>query len=132
MVQKLNSTIIPDIPYMSPTRPTAKTFMKIYDTNYGPDTFGRIRMGLITEMFLTFDGFMKPDVGDHLRISCMFKGVVREVYTVVIIDMADCVDEPSTVLIRVEEKSVVDISGSTINSAQEIHPLNVLPGMLLH
>ena len=53
--------------------------MKIYDTNYGPDTFGRIRMGLITEMFLTFEGYLKPEVGDHLRISCLFNGVVQEV-----------------------------------------------------
>lgn len=74
--------------------------MKIYDTNYGPDTFGRIRMGLINEMFLTFDGYTKPDVGDHLRISCLFKGVVRDVYTVIISQVSDCVDEPETVLIR--------------------------------
>lgn len=87
---------------MSPTRPTAKNFMKIYDTNYGPDTFGRIRMRLITEMFLTFDGFIKPDVGDHLRISCMFKGG-REAYTVVIAQVCDCVDEPETVLLRIEK-----------------------------
>jgi hypothetical protein len=78
--------------------------MKIYDTNYGPDTFGRVRMGLITEMFLTFDGFMKPEIGDHLRISCVFKGVVRDVYTVVITQVCDCVEEPETVLIRVEKK----------------------------
>jgi hypothetical protein len=74
--------------------------MKIYDTNYGPDTFGRIRMGLIKEMFLTFDGYTKPDVGDHLRISCLFKGVVRDVYTVIISQVSDCVDESDTVLIR--------------------------------
>lgn len=75
--------------------------MKIYDTNYGPDTFGRIRTGLITEMFLTFDGFMRPDVGDQLRINCMFKGVVRDVYTVLIAQVCDCIDEPETVLISV-------------------------------
>lgn len=75
--------------------------MKIYDTNYGPDTFGRIRMGLITEMFLTFDGYLKPEIGDHLRISCLFKGVVRDVYTVVIAKVLDCVDEPDTVLIQI-------------------------------
>ncbi|WP_343464644.1 hypothetical protein [Pantoea sp.] len=78
--------------------------MKIYDTNYGPDTFGRIRMGLITEMFLTFDGYLKPEVGDHLRISCLFKGVVRDVYTVVIAQISDCVDEADTVLIRITPK----------------------------
>lgn len=88
---------------MSPIRPTAQTFMKIYDTNYGPDTFGRIRMGLITEMFLTFDGFMKPGIGDHLRISCMFKGVVRDVYTVEISQVSECIDEPETVLIQVKK-----------------------------
>lgn len=76
--------------------------MKIYDTNYGPDTFGRIRMGLITEMFLTFEGYLKPEVGDHLRVSCLFKGVVRDVYTVVIAKVLDCVDEPETVLIQIE------------------------------
>lgn len=75
--------------------------MKIYDTNYGPDTFGRIRMGLITEMFLTFDGYLKPEVGDHLRIGCLFKGIVQDSYTVKIIDIAECVDEQHTVLIRV-------------------------------
>lgn len=77
--------------------------MKIYDTNYGPDTFGRIRMGLITEMFLTYEGYLKPDVGDRLRISCLFKGVVQEFYTVVIAQLSDCVDEGNTVLIRIKK-----------------------------
>jgi hypothetical protein len=77
--------------------------MKIYDTNYGPDTFGRIRMGLITEMFLTFEGYLKPEVGDHLRISCLFKGVVQDVYTVEISEVCDCENEPQTVLIRIKE-----------------------------
>lgn len=76
--------------------------MKIYDTSYGPDTFGRIRMGLITEMFLTFDGFIRPEIGDHLRISCLFQGVVRDVYTVKITQVSDCVDEPETVLIQIQ------------------------------
>lgn len=84
--------------------------MKIYDTNYGPDTFGRIRMGLITEMFLTFEGYLKPEIGDHLRISCLFKGVVRDVYTVVIAKVLDCVDEPETVLVQIEFQSRVDDS----------------------
>lgn len=75
--------------------------MKIYDTNYGPDTFGRIRMGLIKEMFLTFEGYMKPDVGDELRISCLFKGVIRDVYTVIISQVSECIDEPETVLIQI-------------------------------
>ncbi|WP_210452335.1 hypothetical protein [Pantoea ananatis] len=79
--------------------------MKIYDTNYGPDTFGRIRMGLITEMFLTFEGYLKPEVGDHLRISCLFKDIVRDVYTVVITKIFDCMDETETVLIQVEVPS---------------------------
>lgn len=82
--------------------------MKIYDTNYGPDTFGRIRMGLITEMFLTFDGYLKPEVGDHLRISCLFRGVVRDVYTVVIAKVSDCIDEPETVLIQIKSQQKVD------------------------
>lgn len=60
-------------------------------------------MGLITEMFLSFDGFIKPDVGDHLRISCMFKGVVRDVYIVEIAQVCDCYDEPQNVLIRIEK-----------------------------
>jgi len=77
--------------------------MKIYDTNYGPDTFGRIRMGLITEMFLTFEGYLKPEVGDHLRISCLFKGVVQDVYTVEISEVCDCENESQTVLIRIKE-----------------------------
>lgn len=77
--------------------------MKIYDTNYGPDTFGRIRMGLITEMFLTFEGYLKPEIGDHLRISCLFRGVVQDVYTVEISDVLDCNDEPLTVLIRINK-----------------------------
>lgn len=86
--------------------------MKIYETNYGPDTFGRIRVGLITEMFLTFVGFIKPDVGDHLRISCIFKGIVRDVYTVEIAQVCDCVDEPHTVLIRIEQsKSLIELEG---------------------
>lgn len=77
--------------------------MKIYDTNYGPDTFGRIRMGLITEMFLTFEGYLKPEVGDHLRISCLFKDVVQDVYKVEITQVSECVDEPATVLIQVKK-----------------------------
>lgn len=79
--------------------------MKIYDTNYGPDTFGHIRMGLITEMFLTFKGYLKPEVGDHLRISCLFKDIVRDVYTVAITKISDCMDEPEMVLIQVEAPS---------------------------
>lgn len=79
--------------------------MKVYDTIYPPDTFGRIRMGLITEMFLTFDGFMKPNIGDHLRISCMYKGVVRDVYIVVIQQVSESVADPDTVLIRVSNDS---------------------------
>lgn len=81
--------------------------MKIYDTNYGPDTSGRIRMGLITEMFLTFEGYLKPEVGDHLRISCLFKGVVQDVYKVEISQVSECVDEPDTVLIQV--KKIVNV-----------------------
>lgn len=87
--------------------------MKIYDTNYGPDTFGRIRMGLISEMFLTFDGYMKPDVGDHLRISCLFRGVVRDIYTVMISKLSDCIDEPETVLIQIQH---IEKSGFLSNS----------------
>lgn len=83
--------------------------MKIFDTSYGPDIFGRIRMGLITEMFLTFDGFDKPNVGDQLRISCQFKGVVRDVCTVVIAQMCDCVDEPDTILIQVTAPKKMDV-----------------------
>lgn len=81
--------------------------MKIYDTNYGPDTFGRIRMGLITEMFLTFNGYLKPEVGDHLRISCLFKGVVRDVYTVEVANVLDCVDEPDLVLIQIRSQQKI-------------------------
>ncbi|WP_097095619.1 hypothetical protein [Candidatus Pantoea floridensis] len=84
--------------------------MKIYDTYYGPDTFGRIRMGLITEMFLTYEGYLKPELGDHLRISCMFKGVVQDTYTVVISQISECADEVDTVLIRVIPKSQSDES----------------------
>lgn len=83
--------------------------MKIYDTNYGPDIFGRIRMGLITEMFLTFEGYLKPEVGDHLRISCLFKGVVQDVYKVEISQVSECVDEPETVLIQV--KKIMNVPG---------------------
>jgi len=59
-------------------------------------------MGLITEMFLTFEGFAKPNIGDHLRISCVFKGLVRDTYTVLIAQVCDCDDEPETVLLRIE------------------------------
>lgn len=68
-------------------------------------------MGLITEMFLTFDGFDKPNVGDHLRISCMFKGVVRDIYTVLISKVCDCIDEPGTVLIKVGKIEASDFKG---------------------
>ena len=60
-------------------------------------------MGLITEMFLTFEGYLKPEVGDHLRISCLFKGVVQDVYTVEISEVCDCENESQTVLIRIKE-----------------------------
>ena len=46
-------------------------------------------MGLITEVFLTFEGFFKPEIGDHLCISCLFKSVVRDVYMVVIAKVLD-------------------------------------------
>lgn len=92
--------------------------MKIYDTNYGPDTFGRIRMGLITEMFLSFGGYLKPEVGDHLRISCLFKGVVRDVYTVVVSKVLDCVDEPDTVLIQI--KPYQKVEDSSVNDAMSL------------
>lgn len=91
--------------------------MKIYDTNYGPDTFGRIRMGLITEMFLTFDGYLKPEVGDHLRISCLFKGVVQDVYKVEISEVSECVDEPETVLVHVKKIiNVPDVKAERISA----------------
>ncbi|MBY4840994.1 hypothetical protein [Pantoea sp. DY-5] len=91
--------------------------MKIYDTNYGPDTFGRIRMGLITEMFLTFEGYLKPEVGDHLRISCLFKGIVQDVYKVEISQVSECVDEPDTVLIQVKKIiNVPDVKAERISA----------------
>lgn len=64
-------------------------------------------MGLITEMFLTYEGYVKPEIGDHLRISCVFKGVVRDVYIVVISQICECVDEKDTVLIRYEKNKEV-------------------------
>lgn len=76
--------------------------MKVYDTNYPPDTFGRIRMGLIKEMYLTHTGFSKPVGGDHLRISCTYQGVVRDVITLKIISAVVSQDTADTVLIKVE------------------------------
>ncbi|UDQ80165.1 hypothetical protein LJN55_22675 [Erwinia rhapontici] len=76
--------------------------MKVYDTNYPPDTFGRIKMGLIKEMYLSYSGYSKPVGGDSLRISCTYQGVVRDVITVKIVSAADSSDAPETVLIRVE------------------------------
>ncbi|MBK4727200.1 MULTISPECIES: hypothetical protein [Erwiniaceae] len=76
--------------------------MKVYDTNYPPDTFGRIRMGLIKEMYLTHTGFSKPVGGDHLRISCTYQGVVRDVVTLKIISAIVSPDAADTVLIKVE------------------------------
>lgn len=121
---RINGYIIAD------TNPPQATFhMKIYDTNYGPDTFGRIRMGLITEMFLTFDGFTKPDVGDHLRISCLYKGVVRDRYTVVILKISECADEPETVLISVEAASAgksESVSEACCSSSAHVTPSKYL------
>ncbi|WP_133624043.1 hypothetical protein [Erwinia sp. LJJL01] len=77
--------------------------MKVYDTNYPPDTFGRIRMGLIKEMYLTYTGFSKPVRGDHLRISCTYQGVVRDVITLKIISAVVSTDADDTVLIKVKE-----------------------------
>lgn len=54
-------------------------------------------------MFLTFEGYLKPEVGDHLRISCLFKGVVQDVYKVEILQVSECLDEPDTVLIQVKK-----------------------------
>ena len=106
--------------------------MKIYDTNYGPDTFGRIRMGLITEMFLTFEGYLKPEVGDHLRISCLFKGVVQDVYKVEISQVSECVDEPDTVLIQVKKIiTVADVKAERISALWD-GAYAVSSGRLIH
>lgn len=76
--------------------------MKVYDTSYPPDTFGRIRMGFIKEMYLTYSGFSKPVSGDHLRISCVYQGVVRDVITIKIISVVVSVEVIDTVLIKVD------------------------------
>ncbi|MGX9243393.1 hypothetical protein ACWXWB_19475 [Pantoea dispersa] len=74
-------------------------------------------MGLITEMFLTFEGYLKPEVGDHLRISCLFKGIVQDIYKVEISKVSECVDEPETVLIQVKMIiNVPDVKAERINS----------------
>lgn len=96
---KLNSSIH----YTSLIPHATKNSMKIYDTNYGPGTFGRIGMGVITEMFLNFNVFERPSVGDNVRVSCLFKGVVCDVLTVVIVQVCECIDEPETVLIRINK-----------------------------
>jgi len=96
--------------------------MKIYDTNYDPDTFGLIRLGLIKEMFLTFEGYMKPEIDDQLRISCLFKGIVRDVYIVVISQLLDCIDEPDTVLIRIEDVNTPhDVSNICLDKNANMH-----------
>ncbi|MFJ5161988.1 hypothetical protein ACIP6T_22715 [Pantoea sp. NPDC088449] len=99
--------------------------MKIYDTNYDPDTFGRISMGLITEMFLTYEGYVKPEIGDHLRISCMFKGVVRDVYTVVISEICECVDEENTVLVRYEKNKKIGFTSNKHLNRNNVLELNL-------
>ena len=78
--------------------------MKVYDTNYGPDIFGRIQMGLISEMFLSYQGYERPTPGDHLRISCTYQGVVRDKITVKIVSALDSDDAPLTVLIKVKHE----------------------------
>lgn len=75
-------------------------------------------MGLITEMFLTFDGYLKPEVGDRVRISCLFKGVVRDAYTVVISKVLDCVGEPETVLVQVEKMKYTSLRSNEIYSTK--------------
>lgn len=65
-------------------------------------------MGLITEMFLTFEGYSAPEVGDKIRINCIFKGVIRDACTLYIISVMDCIDEPYTVLIKVGELKLDD------------------------
>ncbi|WLS78817.1 hypothetical protein Q3V30_20740 [Erwinia pyri] len=75
--------------------------MKVYDTNYGPDIFGRIQMGLISEMFLSYQGYERPTPGDHLRISCTFQSVVREKITMRIVSSVDSDEAPDTVLLKV-------------------------------
>lgn len=82
--------------------PPRADLKKVYYTTYLPDTFGRIRMGLIKEMYLSYNGYSKPVGGDSLRISCAYQGVVRDVITVKIVSAADSSGAPETVLIRVE------------------------------
>jgi len=98
--------------------------MKIYDTSYGPDTFGRIRMGLITEMFLIYEGYLCPEEGDQLRISCTFKGVVRDIYIVKILEVRPCVDEPETVLIRVGALQLANLKEKNynVNCSRDLNP----------
>ncbi|OSN07223.1 hypothetical protein AU510_06345 [Lonsdalea britannica] len=89
----------------------------LMSSNCVPDTFGLIRMGLITEMFLTFEGYLKPAAGDHLRISYLFKGVVQDVYKVEITQVPECVDEPETVLIQVKRIiNVPDVKSECISA----------------
>lgn len=84
------------------TPPGAVPPMKVYDTNYPPDTFGRIRMGLIKEMYLTHTGFSKSVGGAHLRLSCTYQGVIRDVITLKIISAVVSNYPADTLLIKVE------------------------------
>lgn len=47
-----------------------------------------------------------PEIGDHLRISCSFRGVVRDVYTVYITKVSKCLDETDTVLIQIAPPTI--------------------------
>lgn len=58
-------------------------------------------MGIIKEIFLDFEGYPAPQIGDHIRISCVYKGVVRDVLTLNIKAISECFNEPYTVLIKV-------------------------------
>lgn len=79
-------------------------------------------MGLITEMFLSYDGYQRPDIGDQLRISCVFKDVVRDVYTVEIILVSECVNENDTVLIKVSSITSLAIEGQIKSYKLDAYP----------
>lgn len=83
--------------------------MKIYDTDYGPDTFYRIRRGHIKRMYLTYTGYERPVAGDMLRVRCLYQGVVRDKFTMKIAGTVDIAEQPLTVLISLSGRECSDL-----------------------
>lgn len=76
--------------------------MRTYKANFGPDTFERIRLGLVNEIYLTYTGSQRPEPGDLLNLSSVVNYLALNEITMKIATLVDCSQMKNTVLIKVE------------------------------